>query len=69
MNDCLLMERDLLSPAELADLLGIPVGTVYQWNYRHVGPRKISVGRHIRYRRSDVEAWLDRQSDPRTPAA
>ena len=51
----------LLSPQGLADLLGIPVGTIYQWNYRKVGPPALRVGRHVRYRRSEVEHWLEQQ--------
>lgn len=49
----------LLSPQELSELVGVPVGTVYQWNYRKVGPRAIKVGKHVRYRMSDVNAWLE----------
>jgi excisionase family DNA binding protein len=60
----------LFSPAELAEHLNVPVGTVYQWRYRGMGPRGIKVGRHVRYRESDVEAWLEAQADPApTPAA
>jgi len=30
----------------------------------------VKVGKHVRYRRADVEAWLDRQyADNGTPAA
>ncbi len=53
----------LLSPAELADYLGVPVQTVYQWRHRGEGPPGYRVGRHVRYRWSDVQAWLDEQAD------
>lgn len=53
------MPDEYLSPQELSELLGIPLGTIYQWNYRDSGPPRIKVGRHIRYRRSEVEAWAD----------
>ncbi len=59
----------LMSPQELADMLGLPLATVYGFNYRGTGPRRISLGRHVRYRVSDVEAWLERQSDDCQPAA
>jgi excisionase family DNA binding protein len=66
MNDCQLMTdsgaTEFLSPQGLADYLGVPVGTVYQWRYRGVGPRGSSVGRHVRYRRRDVDAWLEQQA-------
>lgn len=53
----------LLSPAELADYLGVPVQTIYQWRYRGEGPPGYRVGRHVRYRWSDIQAWLDDQAD------
>lgn len=58
----------LMSPQEVADYLGIPLGTVYQWRYRGTGPRGSKVGKHVRYRRSDVDAWLEDHADP-APAA
>jgi excisionase family DNA binding protein len=48
----------LLSPDEVAVFLGIPVKTLYQWRYKGVGPRGLRIGRHVRYRSADVEAWL-----------
>jgi excisionase family DNA binding protein len=59
----------LLGPQALAEYLGVPVKTVYQWRYRNLGPRGIRVGRHVRYRRADVDSWLERQADPTKPAA
>ena len=52
----------LLRPKEVASWLGVPVGTLYAWSYRGNGPQTIKVGRHLRYRPSDVEAWLDSQA-------
>jgi excisionase family DNA binding protein len=52
----------LLSPKELAEYLGLPVGTVYAWNYRGAGPKPITVRRHVRYRESDIQKWLDQQT-------
>jgi excisionase family DNA binding protein len=54
---------EFLDPQGLADLFGIPLRTVYNWRNRAVGPRGYRIGRHVRYRRSDVEAWLERQAD------
>jgi excisionase family DNA binding protein len=48
----------LLSPASLAKYLDVPVATIYAWNYHGTGPRVLHVGRHVRYRQSDVDAWL-----------
>lgn len=54
----------LLSPQQLADYLGVPVATVYRRRYESTGPRGIKVGKHVRYRRRDVEDWLETRSDP-----
>ena len=48
-----------LSPVDLADLLGVPVETVYQWRRKQTGPRGFRVGRHLRYDPEDVRAWVD----------
>ena len=61
-------ERRLLSLQELARYLGVPASTCYQWRHKGAGPCGIRVGRYVRYRPEDVEAWLDKQADPR-PAA
>jgi excisionase family DNA binding protein len=55
------IDRDerLLSVAEVASYLGVPVKTLYQWRHKGVGPRAMRVGRHLRYRRSEVDRWLD----------
>lgn len=62
--------EQLLGIRELASWLGIPPATIYQWRSRGDGPPGYRVGRHVRYRRDDVEAWLERHADcePR-PAA
>lgn len=55
----------LLSPKELADVLGVPVKTIYDWNLKGTGPKYVRVGRHVRYRPADVEAWLADQAAQR----
>jgi excisionase family DNA binding protein len=52
----------LLTVAELAAYLGVPQQTIYRWNHTGDGPPPLKVGRHRRYRRRDVERWLDRMS-------
>ena len=49
---------DILTVQELADYLAVPAATVYRWNYLGTGPKRIVVGRYVRYRRCDVERWL-----------
>lgn len=53
-----------LTPAELAERYGVPVSTVYRWNYSGTAPRRILVGRHVRYRLADVEAWEESRQVP-----
>jgi excisionase family DNA binding protein len=53
----------LLSPAELANFLRVPIGTVYKWNHEGTGPRMLLLGRHRRYRLADVEQWLESHAD------
>ncbi len=47
-----------MSVQELADFLDIPVKTIYAWRYHGEGPRGFRVGRHVRFRWADVQAWL-----------
>jgi predicted DNA-binding transcriptional regulator AlpA len=46
-----------LSRQELADRYGLPVRTLAQWASKGTGPRYARLGRHARYRLSDVTAW------------
>jgi excisionase family DNA binding protein len=59
------MHEKLLTPRELADELQVPLASVYDWRYRGVGPAAIRVGKHLRYRREDVDRWLEAQRDLR----
>jgi excisionase family DNA binding protein len=52
----------LMSPAELAEYLDVPVRTIYIWRDKGTGPRGLKVGKHIRYRITDVETWLEQQA-------
>ena len=60
---------DLLDDEKLSGVLDVPVGTLANWRYQGRGPRFIKVGRAVRYRRSDVEAWLERNARESTAAA
>ncbi len=51
----------LLSPAELADYLGVPIATIYAWRHRRQGPPGFRAGRHLRYRLADVQRWITAQ--------
>ena len=51
------MSDSHLTIADVAEREGVPENTVYQWNSRGVGPRYMRIGRHVRYRLSDVVEW------------
>jgi excisionase family DNA binding protein len=55
----------LLTITDLSEMLGVPVDTLYGWRHRGEGPAGYRIGRHVRYRRAAVEAWLDTQADRR----
>ena len=48
----------LLTIIELAQFLGVPAATLYQWRHKGEGPPGMKVGRHIRYRPEAVREWL-----------
>jgi excisionase family DNA binding protein len=54
----------LMTLADLSEMLGVPVTTLYAWRCRGEGPSGYRIGRHVRYRRSLVEAWIEGQADP-----
>ena len=55
----------LTTVPELAEMLGVPVATLYGWRCRGEGPPGYRIGRHVRYRRAVVEAWLTARADQR----
>jgi excisionase family DNA binding protein len=57
------MDEKLLTVRDVAEYLGVPLATVYGWRSRGVGPVGIRVGKHVRFRRSSVEAFLEDRTD------
>lgn len=55
------MSEKLLTSDEVAEWLQIPVRTLDEWSYHKKGPAYYKIGRHRRYRASDVQAWIDHQ--------
>lgn len=54
--------RPLATPDELAAYLGVSKATIYQWSSRGGAFPLYRVGRHLRARWSDVDAWLEEQA-------
>ncbi|MGI8615291.1 MAG: helix-turn-helix transcriptional regulator [Actinomycetota bacterium] len=47
-----------ISPEGLAVWLGVPRSTIYEWRLKGTGPAGVKVGKHVRFRRAEVERWL-----------
>ena len=63
----------LLTEREAAALLHVTVKAVQGWRYRGNGPRFVKVGRCVRYRLEDLQAFVQAAlrtstSDPGPPA-
>lgn len=52
------MPEVLVTAEELSAESKIPEATLAQWRYLGKGPNFLKCGSHVRYRRSDVDAWL-----------
>ena len=57
-NDNAVLDSPFLDEKRLCAELGISGVTATKWRAKAKGPPFIKVGRLVRYRRSDVEAWL-----------
>lgn len=66
-GDRLTAEDPLLTPEEVSCMLGgVPPATLKRWRTQRTGPVALHIGRHVRYRRSAVESWLqtkDREAE------
>lgn len=56
------MPKRLLTPVEVAELLGVPEKTLAQWRSDRHGPLPLRVGRYVRYRLVDIDAWVEQQA-------
>ncbi|WP_241992112.1 helix-turn-helix domain-containing protein [Cryobacterium lyxosi] len=54
----------LMDVAELANYLGIPVSTVYDWRVHGKGPVADRFGKHLKFAISDVRSWMAQQREP-----
>lgn len=49
----------LWSVDDVSTYLAVPIATLYKWRCTGYGPKSLRVGRYIRYRRADVQSWID----------
>lgn len=63
MNPAINPPADLLTAAQVSDLLGVSVSTLAIWRCTRRYPLPyIKVGRLVRYRRTDIDEFLKRQT-------
>lgn len=55
---------EMLGYIEAAALLGVPIGTVYAWVSRHRIPHVRLGPRLVRFRRSEIERWIEARHVP-----
>ena len=55
----------LLSIEDLAEYLGVPVSTIYDWRVDGKGPCGVRVGRHVKFTVTDVLAWIENHRETR----
>ncbi|KOX12788.1 excisionase [Saccharothrix sp. NRRL B-16348] len=48
---------------EVADFLGVPVNTLYQWRSKNYGPPGKRVGKYVRFVPDQVKAWFESLPD------
>jgi excisionase family DNA binding protein len=52
-----------LNTQQVADWLGVPKSTVDHWRAAGTGPTFTRLGKHVRYRRTDVLSWADERAE------
>lgn len=55
------MGDELMTVSEVAEQLRVPIDTLRYWRHVGRGPQPFKIGKHLRYRRGDVEAWIETQ--------
>ena len=52
-------QKEWLNPRELYTEFGFSISTTSKWRMRHINLPFSKMGKFIRYRRSDIEAFLE----------
>jgi excisionase family DNA binding protein len=52
---------EYLTIEDASNLLGVPAGTLAHWRLHRYGPPYVKLGRHVRYLRSELDAWVRSQ--------
>lgn len=59
-------ETELLTTDDLAELLRLTVRAVYHLRHRGTLPPAVKFGNSLRWRRSDIDDWLENRLDDGT---
>ena len=52
---------DIMTSDDVCRELAVTKQTLYLWRHKRLGPQGFRAGKHLRFRRSDVESWIDEQ--------
>ncbi|MCL2489181.1 MAG: helix-turn-helix domain-containing protein [Propionibacteriaceae bacterium] len=52
-----------MSAQDLAEHLGVPVVTIYDWRVDGHGPVGHRFGKHVKFALSDVRCWIEAQRE------
>lgn len=63
MNTQELGLEPLIGVEELAEYLGVPVQTIYDWRLSGRAPRAFKLGKHLRFAASDIAEWLEERHE------
>jgi excisionase family DNA binding protein len=59
----------LIGVEELAEYLGVPVQTIYDWRLTGRAPRAYKFGKHLRFAESDIAEWLEQRHEAESKRA
>jgi excisionase family DNA binding protein len=60
---------EVLTPAQAATYLQMPEETLRRWRTIRTGPRYFRAGRHVRYRKAELDRWIEqREQESARPA-
>ncbi len=63
------MTDELLDTLTVARYAGLSPVTLRKWRMTGAGPRFVRLGRAVRYRRAELDAWLSRREFKNTTEA
>ena len=62
------IDRDWMTARQAAEYLQIKLDTLYHWRVSSIGPRSYKRSGLLRYRRADLDRWLEDGASAGDPA-